>query len=58
MDFTLGEAVYSIRMVNVGFPVRDGYGFEMVDTPVDRGFAASAVSIENLRRIKSIGVFR
>jgi hypothetical protein len=52
---------HSIRMVNDGFPRLRAYGFEMVDAPGASPRWAKAPSIENLRRIKSVGfsaVFR
>src|SRR6202140_3016454 len=41
-----------MRMVNVGFPERTRYGFEMVDASNQ---ARKPASIENLHRIKSVG---
>jgi hypothetical protein len=41
-----------MRMVNVGFPERARYGFEMVDASNQ---ARKPASIENLHRIKSVG---
>jgi hypothetical protein len=43
-----------MQMVNVGFPGRAGYGFEMVDEPDE---TRKPPSIENLHRIKSVGFF-
>jgi hypothetical protein len=43
-----------MQMVNVGFPERAGYGFEMVDGPDE---PRKPPSIENLHRIKSVGFF-
>src|SRR6185437_14495624 len=47
--FRAGETWHSMQMVNVGFPERTWYGFEIVDTP------RPPPSIENLHRIQSSG---
>jgi hypothetical protein len=41
-----------MQMVNAGFPDRTLYGFEMVDTAVDRFIDGKPASIENLHRIE------
>src|SRR4051812_44799701 len=43
-----------MQMVNVGFPERTRYGFEMVDASNRQREPAS---IENLQRIESVGFF-
>src|SRR5450432_4114418 len=46
-----------MRMVNVGFPERWRYGFEMVDARRASISPRRPASIENLHRIESIGFF-
>jgi hypothetical protein len=46
----------SIQMVNIGFPERTGYGFEMVDMRMLGIFCGKPPSIQYLRRIESIRI--
>src|ERR1700682_2108426 len=46
---------HSTRMVNVGFPARLRYGFEVVDAQGTLISRTRRLSIENLHRIKSVG---
>ena len=56
--FHASRAIHSTRMVNVWFPARSIYGFEMVDARARTRSAICVSSIKNLRRIKSIAIFR
>jgi hypothetical protein len=46
-----------MQMVNVWFPEQAGYGFEMVDATGASSAGVKPPSIENLRRIQSVGFF-
>jgi hypothetical protein len=49
------SGAHSARMVNGRFPRPPSYGFEMVDARAIAHSQPAALSIENLRRIKSGG---